>query len=205
MEKFTKFVAWLAAAVGVTSLISKAIEKWAERNGYLDDPGKGLAWALGIIKPITQHWMFWPVVAFLIGLALGFWLARLGKTARSSRELELSSIGLDQLSMANTIARRAHETYEPWPQCIADLIPSIESLLIRTRKAGVWAPPLEVLNLDEHRELEYYLTWVGRMLADGHYSEGRDTAINFKARIDPKLAPTPDAARGPRTREGTEG
>jgi len=38
---FKKALAWLVGAIGLAPLISKAVEKWAERNGYLDDPSKG--------------------------------------------------------------------------------------------------------------------------------------------------------------------
>src|SRR5437660_1300195 len=66
-------VVWLAGAIGVAPLISKAIEKWAERNGYLDDPSRGLHWLLSVVSSIKDSPFFYPAVAFLAGLGIGLW------------------------------------------------------------------------------------------------------------------------------------
>ena len=59
-----KAALWLLAAIGLGPLISKAVEKWAERNGYLDDPTKGLQWVLGLVSSLADLW-FYPFIDWI--------------------------------------------------------------------------------------------------------------------------------------------
>ncbi|MCC8963749.1 hypothetical protein H8A95_15875 [Bradyrhizobium sp. Pear76] len=181
-----KFFAWLVVALGLSGLISKAVERWAERNGYIDDPTKAWSWAVSLVASLTHHWLFWPSVTFVAGVTLGLWIDSL-KPSREKLYREWRQIGLQLMQLTAAIAGRL-STSDPWPSCIEDLVPELKSLLIRTGKSGIWAPPDEIMTLpDRGNMLLHYLDYVGRTLADGHIDDARHYANNTEKELHQRL------------------
>ncbi len=182
MTWFRKLLLWLLAAIGASSLISKAIEKWADRNGYLDDPTKGLQWLISVLASIPDLPGFYPFICFLVGLVSGLWLDRFAKSWSNERGRELQSIGYSMLNLNEVIGRRSQRTLAAWPEFIADLTPEMNSVFIRSAKAGIWSPSAHILNLNDNgRLLINYLGFVGRLLADGHTDEAKVAALQTQA------------------------
>ena len=136
-----KAALWLLAAIGLGPLISKAVEKWAERNGYLDDPTKGLQWVLGLVSSLADLWFFYPLIGFLAGLVVGLWLDRIARAFDDDRRHELASIGYRMLQLVEEIARRTDRSLNPWPQSVGDLLPELSSFFVRIEKAGIGLLP----------------------------------------------------------------
>ena len=76
-------------ALSLGPLIADAIKRWADRNGYIDDPTTGLQWALAKVAAITDYWFFYPAASFFVGLTLGLWFDGLCaiKAANGKRRL----------------------------------------------------------------------------------------------------------------------
>jgi len=94
---------WLLAALGLGPLISKSIEKWAERNGYLDDPTKGIQLLLNVISSMADWAFFYPLIAFFAGLAVGLWLDRIYRSFSDEKYVERASLGYQMLSLGEQI------------------------------------------------------------------------------------------------------
>ena len=88
-------------ALGLGPLIADAIKRWADRNGYIDDPTTGLQWALAKVAAITDYWFFYPAASFFVGLALGPWFDALLRDRGAERKAALALHGL---------ALRLHQT-----------------------------------------------------------------------------------------------
>lgn len=183
-SRFKTVVVWLAGAIGIAPLISKAIEKWAERNGYLEDPSKGLHWLLSLLSSAAESPFFYPLVAFLVGLGVGLWLDSIVRSATNDSELELKSIGYNFLDLADELSRRASLVVARWPDSIGDIFPRLQSAFVRAGKAGIWAPPPSAFKLnDEGDFVRRYLTYTGRMLADGHYNEAKRFIVSAQEQL----------------------
>jgi hypothetical protein len=186
-----KGAVWLVAAAGIGPLIAKAIEKWAERNGYLDDPGKGLQWLLTVVSSVTELWFFFPLAAFLLGLAIGLWVDTILKSMSDRKSTEANLLGYDLLGMGQAIDGR-RGGFQEWPKCVDDLLPSLQSLFLRLEKANCWTPPVQIMSLDDNGNwLSLYLRLVGRMLADGHYAEAKRAALLGQQRLNELIAKRP--------------
>jgi hypothetical protein len=171
----------LIAAVGFGPLLAKIVERWADRNGYLDDPAKGFHWLLSTVGSVTELWFFYPAVMFLLGLGVGLWIDRLVRLVRDNRSEELRSIGWAAVSLGEAIQARRNRLLAEWPNCAGDLAPDLQSLLIRLEKAGLWTPPPRIMRLnDEGQLISSYL----RLLADGHDDEARVCALSVKSQLD---------------------
>lgn len=191
-----KAAVWLLAAVGLGPLISKAIEKWAERNGYLDDPTKGLQWLLGVIGSISDGPYFYPIVSFLVGLALGLWADRFvhrQSARRRERAIALGELMLDmETEITSELSARpsyftrdislAIEDYRNLNLFFESIRPQLGSMGVRAAELGVWLPSSRDVSIDTLEQLQSYLGYVGRMLADGHV--GQAMQIAESRRID---------------------
>jgi hypothetical protein len=175
----------LLTAVGLGPLISKAIERWAERNGYLDDPTKGLHWLVSTIASVTDWQFFYPLISFFAGLVIGLWLDWIFRKIDANRRDQIIIIGGDMESLGKQIvARTSTHTIAAWPNCISDLVPELMSLLLRTNKVGLWTPPRDILNLNDGGNLLLnYLLFVGKLLKDGHLEEAKQQASSYSAHL----------------------
>ncbi|CAN7377556.1 hypothetical protein LJR220_003362 [Bradyrhizobium sp. LjRoot220] len=180
-----KAALWIVGAVGISSLSAKAIERWADRNGYLDDPTKGLQWLLSAVASVTEFWWFYPALCFFVGLVIGLWWDALLRTRSRGRVAESKSLGYAMKDYAEFLQNRASRSLNPWPGRIADRIPDLQSLLIRIDAAGYWTPPQRILDLnDDGQLLQVYLMFVGTLLADGHFEKARQEALGIQTEFE---------------------
>ncbi|MEH2507191.1 hypothetical protein V1290_006002 [Bradyrhizobium sp. AZCC 1578] len=176
---------WILGSLGVGTLIAKAIEKWAGRSGYLNDPSKGLQWALAEAAAITEYWFFYPALTFLIGLAIGLWADALLRSRDAEREAELALLGYDLREFSGFIVDRAGQINQRWPTCISDRMPDLQALLNRAQGAGLPAPPPEVMRLsDDGEHLARYLQHVGTFLINNQFAEAKNAALHWNAEIE---------------------
>jgi hypothetical protein len=157
-----KAAVWIAAAAGVTSLISEFIKRWADRKGYLDDPTKGWHGLLSLAASVTEFWFFYPALGFFVGLVVGLWFDRLMSSRSRIRSEELVSLGFDMLNFANSLEDRKSRIMYEWPICISDLVPNLQSLLIRIGNLGFSAPALGIAQLRAFPDkVDHILSWPG--------------------------------------------
>jgi hypothetical protein len=122
-------VVGLLGVLGVGPLISEMIKKWAERNGYLDDPSKGLHWLLSSLGSVADSSFFYPAIAFLVGLVIGLWADRVVARLTENSSDELKSIGYRFMELGDNIADRMGGVTAQWPQSIGDIAPQLQSAL----------------------------------------------------------------------------
>ncbi|MEH2501338.1 hypothetical protein V1290_000149 [Bradyrhizobium sp. AZCC 1578] len=176
---------WILGSLGVGILVAKAIEKWGDRIGYLDDPTKGLQWALAKAAAVTEHWFFYPALTFLIGLAIGLWADALFRSRSAEREAELALLGYDLREFSGFIVDRAGQINQRWPTCISDRMTDLQALLNRAQGAGLAAPPPEVMRLsDDGEHFAGYLHEVGTFLINNQFAEAKNAAIHWNAEIE---------------------
>jgi hypothetical protein len=178
-------VVGLLGVVGVGPLISEMIKKWAERNGYLDDPSKGLHWLLSSLGGVADSPFFYPALAFLVGLVMGLWADRVVARVTENSSDEIKSIGYRFMELRDDIASRMGMVTVEWLQSIGDIGPQLQSAFLRAKKAGIWTPTRRAFELqDDGKFVVHYLSFVGQLLADGHIDEAKDFARSEKSRLD---------------------
>jgi hypothetical protein len=64
-------VAFVWATFGFAPLAAEITKRWAERNGYIDHPEKGIGWVLSMLGAVTDFPWFYPAVAFMTGVLIG--------------------------------------------------------------------------------------------------------------------------------------
>lgn len=181
-----KIALWVIGAVGVAPLIAEMVKRWANQNGYLDDPSKGLQWLLSWIAAFTEWWLFFPLAIFSVGLVAGMSIDTISRSRKQERASELTSLGWDMIEFANYIQQRANTVYS-WPERIAEQVPALQSLFIRLNKQGFWTPSPKVLKLvDDGHFLHGYLKFTGTLLKDGHIDNARREIDQFKAEFKEK-------------------
>src|SRR4029078_12249518 len=127
-------------ALGLGPLIADAIKRWADRNGYIDDPTTGLQWALAEVAAITDYWFFYPAASFFVGLALCLWFDGLLRDKGGERKAALALLGYDLREFSDFITDQASRINQRWPACIRDRMPDLQALLNRAQGAGLPAP-----------------------------------------------------------------
>ncbi|MEH2506423.1 hypothetical protein V1290_005234 [Bradyrhizobium sp. AZCC 1578] len=176
---------WILGSLGAGILIAKAIEKWGDRIGYLDDPSNGFQWALAKAAAVTEQWFFYPALTFLIGLAIGLWVDALFRSRSAEREAELALLGYDLREFSDFIVERAGQINQRWPTCISDRMPDLQALLNRAHGAGLPAPPPEVMQLsDDGEHFAGYLRDVGTFLINNQFAGAKNVALHWNAEIE---------------------
>jgi hypothetical protein len=185
---FRKAAVWILGAVGIGPLFAKGVEKWADRNGFLDDPTKGLQWALAATASITDLPYFYPTLLFAVGLALGLWFDKLIRKATQSKKAELRDLGYGMTGFAQDLAHRIRISLDAWPENSNSLFPQMRSIFIRLEKADLWSPPPRIIGLQDNGNLLInYFRYVGTMLADDHHVQARAEAKQFKLKYEMRI------------------
>ena len=165
-------------ALGLGPLIADAIKRWADRNGYIDDPTTGLQWALAKVAAITDYGYFYPAASFFVGLALGLWFDALLRDRGGERKAALALLGYDLREFSDFIVDQVGLINERWPTCIRDRLPDLQSLLNRAQGA-------EVMQLnDDGEHLASYLQYVGTFLINNQFAEAKNAAVHWNAEIE---------------------
>lgn len=179
----------IAGVVGFGPLIAEGIKRWADRNGYLDDPSKGLQWVLTTVASLTEWWLFYPVLCFFVGLTFGLWLDRLMRRRSKKRSTELRSVGHEMLSLAHFIEREANRSLNAWPVWFGGQISRTASVFIKANSLGIWTPTNDAFELDDGGFfLHRYFDFVGRLLADGHFNEAKQQSVAMSVQFHERLA-----------------
>jgi hypothetical protein len=162
----------------VLPIASKILERLADRAGFLDNPSTGVRWLLSTVSSITEAPLFYPTVCGVIGFALGLWVDDVGRKFANRRSQEHASLGSEMQYLEGEMRRAINRSLEPWPTSAASYGPSLQSLFIKVRKANIWAPGSEIMTLnDGGKTLFSYLSFVGKLLADGHQAEAQMCAL----------------------------
>jgi len=190
---FRKVVAWIFATLGIGPIVAEVLKRWLDKQGWLDNPGQGVDWLLTSIGSVTEWWGFYYLVTFAAGLLVGLWIDLLAKRSEQSVINGMQALGYEMTGTAERILKPIQSSLHEWPESIADDVPRIQSLMIRIRKAGLWAPDGRVLDLNDNGNLLVsYLKFVGQMLCDGHFSAALDHAMRAKAHFEQELAALAD-------------
>lgn len=171
MGKLKTFVLWIAGLIGAGSLSAEMIKRWAERNGYLDDPTKGVQLVLSTAASITELPYFWPTLTFFAGVIVGSMLHKVEVGRTAAAEQQLMTLGAKMLDFNRRMRNAAGRSLSDWPDSIGSMLPELQSLTLDALKLGLWAPDAAVIHLkDDGRFLMSYLSFVGRLLADRHFN-----------------------------------
>ena len=171
-------------ALSLGPLIADAIKKWADRNGYIDDPTKGPQWALGKVAAITDNWIFYPAASFFVGLALGLWIDALLRDRDAERKAALALLGYDLREFSDFIVDQAGRINERWPMCVLDRMPDLQALLNRAQGVGLPVPPPKAIQLNDNGDhLASYLQYVGTFLINNQFAEAKNAALQWNAAI----------------------
>ena len=187
---FRKIALWILGALGIAPLCAEIVKRSADRNGYLDDPSKGIQWLLSKVAGITDWWLFYPLLCLALGVVMGLWIDLLFRSRARSNASELFSIGNAMLEFASYMENQQRWAVGEWPDRIDSRIPDLQVLTNRLRKNGFWAPPPKVLHLgDDGRFLYNYLRFIGAVLVDGDTALATKQIVRFQAEFDTELLP----------------
>jgi hypothetical protein len=171
-------------ALGLGPLIAVAIKRWADQNGYIDDPTNGLQTALAKVAAITDHWLFYPGASFFVGLSLGLWIDALLRDRGAERKAALALLGYDLREFSDFIVDQAGRINERWPMCVLDRMPDLQALLSRAQRAGLPVPPPKAMQLNDNGEhLANYLQYVGTFLIHNQFAEAKNAALQWNTAI----------------------
>jgi hypothetical protein len=185
---FRKVFPAIVSVVGFGPLIAEGIKRWADRNGYLDDPSKGLQWALTTVASLTEWWWFYYALCFFVGLILGLWLDRLMRVRSNKRSAKSESVGHDMQELAHIIRKQGGRSLAVWPDCFNSYASRVSSVLISAKALGLWTPTGDALRLeDDGFFLHQYFDFVGRMLVDGHIKQAKQLASDLSGAFQEQL------------------
>jgi hypothetical protein len=129
---FGRWIVAIAAFLGLGSIAAEILRRWMDRNGYLDHPENGIAWIVSTLADFTKHDWFYPLAAFILGLALGVWTDTILRRLTDDKAKQRRSLGYDMLDMANSIKARYRYSAN-WPSNCSDIRPSIDSLILKSK------------------------------------------------------------------------
>jgi hypothetical protein len=170
-------VAFVWATFGFAPLAAEITRRWAERNGYIDHPEKGIGWVLSILGAVTEFPWFYPAVAFMTGVLIGLFVDSILRRFDGSRRWQRVRLGQSMVSMSDMIAGRLHTNLNSWLHNIFDFRADLASLFVKLSRAGFDLSLNALMRRDDDGVLLVnYLKYVGSMLSDGHFKQAEEAA-----------------------------
>jgi hypothetical protein len=108
----------------------------------------------------------------------------LARKSDENKASELRHLGSNFRRLSDSIKIQTTAVRSEWPDNIRDLKPDIVSAFISADKFGLWVPGERACQLPDASFLCEYLTFIGRLLEDGHFDEANREALAWKRYFD---------------------
>lgn len=186
--KYLKTLAgWAIAIAGALSLgplSADVLRRWMERNGYLDHPEEGFAWAVSVIASVAEH--PWVQLALIVTLFLTacYTIGYVIGGYQVKRDARRSALSTEMLHLAARIRQRQGGFRSQWPHNIRDIRPHIKSLFLKMAKEGLYPPPTSIFErADGAQLLCEHFEFVGVYISEGHWKVAKKRALELKPKI----------------------
>ena len=170
MQRISTWVRWIFTVIVAPIVTAVAVEFINTEH-----PPETANTVLKFLFDLSERTWFRPTALFLIGLVIGLWLDWLLRKLDGSRADQRAALGNDMLIWE-------HELEYLKDPSKANV--KIMSCFITAKKLGILAPDERVFEIDPDRAypiIRNYLTNVGQMLRDRHFSEAKRLAKKSKA------------------------
>jgi hypothetical protein len=171
MQRISTWIRWICTAIVAPIVTAVDVELiYTERP-----PETANNTILNFLFDLSEQTWFRPTALFLIGLVIGLWLDWLLRILDGSRADERAALGDDMLIWEHEL----EHLHDP-----SKANPKIMSCFITAKKLGIWAPDERVFEIDPNSAypmIRNYLTNVGQLLRDKHFSKAKQLAKKSKA------------------------
>ena len=170
MQRISTWVRWICTAVAAPIVTADAVQFINTER-----PPETANAVLKFLFDLSEQPWFRPTALFLVGLVIGLWLDWLLRKLDDSRADQRAALGNDMLIWEHEL-----EYLNDPSKANAKIM----SCFIAAKKLGIWAPDERVFEIDPDRAypiIRNYLTNVGQMLRDRHFSEAKRLAKKNQA------------------------
>lgn len=179
------WAAALSAFFGLSAIASEMLKRWMENNGYLDHPEKGIALALSTLASISHYWWFYPVLMFVIGLAIGLWADLILRRFSDERQTQIELLGSEMIDAADYVKSQQQFVMRRWPENISDQRSTIAAIFERAKEFGIYVPSDDIFNRsDGALILHDYLDFVGTYLSQSGLKPAKRRALETKLKLE---------------------
>jgi hypothetical protein len=166
MQRISTWVRWIFTAIVAPVAV-----------GFINTerPPEAANTILKFLFDLSEEPWFRPTALFLIGLVVGLWLDWLLRKLDGSRADHRVALGNDMLIWEHEL-----EYLNDPSKANAKIM----SCFVTAKKLGIWAPDERVFEIDPNSVypmIRNYLTNVGTMLRDRHFSKAKQLAKKSKA------------------------
>jgi hypothetical protein len=175
----------IAGALSLGPLSAEILRRWMERNGYLDHPEEGFAWAVSVLASLaTRPWVQLAVIVaavfaafYILGYAIGIYQLR--------RDARRSALSKEMVRLAASIRRSQGGFRSEWSDNIRDIRPFVESTFLKMTKEGLYSPPNSIFDrADGAKLLSDHFEFVGVYISEGHWKVAKRRALELKPKLD---------------------
>ena len=182
MAKWLKTIVFGVWVVLLLPLFATIFEKWLEQN-FFSNPDAVATTVFDNLVVLSQERWFHFALVFFTGIVIGVSLDWLDRKSDENKASRLRHLGSNFRRLSDGIKTQT-EVRSEWPNNIRDLKPDIVSAFISAEKFGLWVPGERAYQLPDASFLCEYLTFIGRLLEDGHFDEASREALAWKRYFD---------------------
>jgi hypothetical protein len=187
MARAASVFRWIILAIWTVLLVPFISRAW---NGVLDRgdvANHPFDWAMSVLASVAQYPGVLRAALIATGLAAGVWIDWVFRKLDGSREASRVDLGVNLTVLARQVSDRQNGFHSDWPGNINDLKPRLLSVYIKLQKMGIWAPGERLQGrFDGARILSDYLSMVGTLLRERHFSQAKEKANGLKEFLDRK-------------------